>query len=165
VNQVRPTLDLVSELSNDFQTSPICTTFRVVRLSEDPCAVAGIRDGQLTWMFPSDRLIEGSCYPSKGELRSDFARERWGAFCAGDTSKMTNEGPASDWLSLYGRAADIQDLSVIEHYLPVRLMDTVVVLITLDDNDLFWDVPGRGSFDDEDDDYSSWTKERHDSGD
>jgi hypothetical protein len=66
----------------------------------------------------------------------------------------------------FGRAADIKDLSVVEHYLPVRLMDTVVVLITLDDNDLFWDGPAEsGSFDDDDDDYTSWTRERHDSGD
>src|SRR4029077_18498686 len=98
----------------EFQTSPICTTFRVVRLSEDPCAVAGIRDGQLAWMFPSDRLVEGSCYPARGELRSDFARERWAAFCTGDTGKVTHEGLASDWFSLFGRAAQIEDLSVVE---------------------------------------------------
>jgi hypothetical protein len=165
VNQAPPTLDLVAELSREFQTSPVCTTFRVVRLSEDPCAVAGIRDGQVAWMFPSDRLIEGSCYPSRGDIRSDFARERWESFCRGDTSKITHEGLASEWLSLYGRAAGIEDLSVCEHYLPVPLMDTLVVLIALDDNDLFWDGPaGSDSFDD-DDDYSSWTKERHDRGD
>lgn len=166
VNQTRPTLDLVADLSREFQTSPVCTTFRVVRLSEDPCAVAGIRDGLLVWMFPSDRLIEGSCYPSRGEIQSSFARERWEAFRAGDTGKITNEGMASDWLSLFGRAADIQDLRVCEHYLPVRLMETLVVLITLDDNDLFWDGPAdSGSPDDDEEDYGSWTKERHDSGD
>jgi hypothetical protein len=73
---------------------------------------------------------------------------------------------ASDWFSLYGRAANNQDLSVVEHYLPVRLMETLVVLITLDDNDLFWDGPAdSGSFDDDEEDYGSWTKERHDCGD
>ncbi len=165
VNQARPTLDLVSELSREFQTSPVCTTFRVVRLSEDPCAVAGIRDGQIAWMFQSDRLIEGLCYPSRGNIRSGFAQDRWEAFCGGDASKATHEGLASEWLSLYGTAAHIQDLSVCEHYLPVRLMNTLVVLITLDDNDLFWHgTADSGPFDD-DEDYSSWTKERHDSGD
>ena len=166
VNQARPTLDLVSELSRDFQTSQVCTTVRVVRLSEQPCAVAGIRDGKVAWMFPSDRLIEGSCYPSRGDIRSEFARERWEAFCGGDTTKATHEGAASDWLSLYGRAADIRHLSVREHYLPVRLMDTLIVLITLDDDDLFWNGPAHSSpFDLDEDDYHSWTKERHDSGD
>jgi len=96
----------------------------------------------------------------------EFARERWEAFFLGDTSKVTHEGLASDWLSLYGRAADIENLSVCEHYLPVRLMDTLVVLITLDDNDLFWDgPPDSGPFDLDEVVYHSWTKERHDSGD
>jgi len=168
VNQVQPTLNLVDELSREFQTSPICTTFRVVRLSEDPCAVAGIRNGEVAWMFPSDRLIEGSCYPCKGEVGSDFARERWESFSRGDVSKATHEGLASEWLSLFGRAAKIEDLGVCEHYLPVRLMDTLIVLITLDDNELFGNGEGgSGAYglEDDDDDDRPWTKERHDSGD
>jgi len=45
-------------------------------------------------------------------------------------------------------------------------MDTLVVLITLDDNDLFWDgPPDSGPFDLDEVVYHSWTKERHDSGD
>jgi hypothetical protein len=167
VNQARPTLDLVDEISRDFLASPICTTFRVVRLSEDPCAVAGIRNGKVAWMFPSDRLIEGSCYPRKGVIESDFARERWESFGSGDASKVTHDGLASDWLSLFGRAAKVEDMSVCEHYLPVRLMDTLVVIITLDDNDLF--CGGEGDVGpyalDDDDDDRPWTKERHDSGD
>jgi Zn-dependent peptidase ImmA (M78 family) len=166
VNQSRPTLDLVDGLSQDFQTSPACTTFRVVRLSQDPCAVAGIRNGKVAWMFPSNRLIEGSCYPRKGDIESDFARERWNSFSNGDASKETHEGLASDWLSLFGRAGNVEELSVHEHYLPVRLMETLIVLITLDDNDLFGGGDGdSGSFDPDDDDDRPWTKERHDSGD
>jgi len=166
VNQAEPTLALIQELSRDFQTSPVCTTFRVVRLSEDPCAVAGLRNGKVAWMFPSDRLIEGACYPRRGEIASAFALERWEAFCSGDASKVTNEGLASDWFSLFGPAATIDGLSVREHYLPVSLMQTLVVLITLHDNDLFWPGDGNGGsegFDGDDD--RPWTKERHDSGD
>ena len=98
---------------------------------------------------------------------SNFARERWDAFSSGDTSKVTNDGLASDWLSLFGLAASIDDLGVREHYLPVKLMDTLVVLITLDDNELFgFGDGGRDPFDlDNDDDDRPWTKERHDSGD
>ncbi len=116
-------------------------------------------------MFPSDRLIEGSCYPCKGEIHSDFAREQWGLFCSGDAGKVTHEGLASDWLSLFGRAAQVEDLSVREHYLPVRLMDTLIVLITLGDNDLFCGGEDDSSPYDLDDDDRPWTKERHDSGD
>jgi hypothetical protein len=47
---------------------------------------------------------------------------------------------------------------------PVRLMDTLVVLLTLGDDDLFWNrEAASGKFDDDDDQI--WTKERHDSGD
>jgi IrrE N-terminal-like domain len=167
VNEARPSLDLIDSLSREFQTSPVCTTFRIVNLSGDPCAVAGLRDGEIAWMFPSERLIEGECYPRRGKILSDFAHDKWDSFVSRDTSKVANDGLASEWLSLYGRAADIDDLSVREHYLPVRVMETLVVLLTLNDEELFgFDEGGSVVRDSEDDeDYGSWTKERHDSGD
>jgi Zn-dependent peptidase ImmA (M78 family) len=168
VNQSRPTLELVDELSRDYQVSPVCATFRIVRLSEDPCAVAGIRNGEVAWMFPSDRLIAGSCYPRKGELESEFAIEQWNAFVDGDSAKVSRKGLAAEWLSLFGRAANIEGLEVKEHYLPVKFMNTVIVLITMDDNELFGGgTSPDGRLDlDEDDEYDSpWTKDRHDSGD
>ena len=137
VNRSFLTLSLIDELSRDFQTSPICTTFRTVSVSDDPCAVAGIRDGEVKWLFPSDRLIQGACYPRKGYIKSDFAVERWEAFRAGDTSRLTHEGEAADWLSIYGKAAKVGELTVHEHYLPVKMLGTLVVLLTLDDNEVF----------------------------
>jgi hypothetical protein len=164
VNRTVPSLGLVDQLSSEFQTSPVCTTFRIVSVSDDPCAVAGIRNGMVKWLFPSERLIEASCYPQKGEILSPFAKDRWNAFCQGESEKVTHEGLAGHWFSLYGKAAAVGDLSVQEHYLPVRFMDTIVVLLTVDDNEVF----GFSSYQDEgddDEDYGSWIKDRHDSGD
>ena len=164
VNSTVPTLSLIDQLSSEFQTSSVCTTFRIVSVSDDPCAVAGISNGVVKWLFPSERLIEASCYPQKGEIHSPFANDRWDAFRQGDTEKVAHEGLAGHWFLLYGKAAAVSGLSVQEHYLPVRLMDTIVVLLTLDDNEVF----GFSSYHEEgedDDDYGSWTKDRHDSGD
>ena len=49
------TLSLIDELSRDFQTSAICTTFRTVSVSDDPSAVAGIRDGEVKWLVANVR--------------------------------------------------------------------------------------------------------------
>jgi hypothetical protein len=131
------TLKRLDEVARDFQASLLCTTIRAVRLSDEPCAVVGIRDGAIAWMFPSERLIEAGCYPGKETLDSSTAFERWEAFVEGDNERVEKEGMLQDWFQLFSKEHDLAEVFVAEHYLPIRIMNTLVVLITVEDDDLF----------------------------
>jgi len=58
-------MERLDVIAGDYRTSLMSTTVRGVRLSDLPRAVVGIRDGQIAWMFPSEKLIEGGCYPAR----------------------------------------------------------------------------------------------------
>lgn len=131
------TIRRLDEIARDFQASLLCTTIRAVRLSDEPCAVVGIRDGVIAWMFPSERLIEGGCYPGKEALDSPSANEQWDAFVEGDNERVEREGMLPDWFQLFGKEEELAEIYVAEHYLPIRIMNTLVVLITVEDEDLF----------------------------
>jgi hypothetical protein len=115
----------------------LSTTFRAVRLSSLPCAVAGLRDGRVAWLFPSERLIEAKCYPQVGEMRSPFAAQRWEAYLAGDNNRVSGDGKLVDWFQTYKREDELADVEVSQVTLPVRGLDTLVVLLTLDEEPLF----------------------------
>jgi hypothetical protein len=137
VNQGELTLEQLGTIAGDYQTSLLSTTVRGVRLSDYPCAVAGIRDGHIAWMFPSEKLIDGGCYPGRKSLQSPVAQERWTAFLAGRDEWVTEDGKARDWFQMFDREDDLFDVYVTEQYLPVRIMNTLVVLLTMNDEDLF----------------------------
>jgi Zn-dependent peptidase ImmA (M78 family) len=139
VNKNELTLARLDTIARSFETSLVSTTIRAVRLSEYPCAVAGIREGQIAWMFPSDRLIEGSCYPGKRVLESPQAKERWQNFVGGSKDRASGDGMARHWFQMYDREDELHDVYVTEEFLPVQVMNTLVVLVTLDDDDLFKD--------------------------
>lgn len=129
----------VMKLADQFKTSHLSTAIRAVRLSDFPCAVAGIRDGHIAWMFPSESLVEGGLYPSKGAaVTSRSGRERWDAFTAGETTLEKAESLVTHWFQTYERER-LEELWVTEEYLPVQIMDTLVVLLTIDESDLFPD--------------------------
>ena len=127
----------LDEVARDFQTSLLCTTIRAVRLSDDPCAVVGIRNGEIAWMFPSERLIEGGCYPGKVDLDSPTAVNQWEGFADGDNQRVEKEGMLADWFQLFSKEEELAEVYVAEHFLPIRIMNTLVVLLTVEDEDLF----------------------------
>ena len=103
-----------------------------LRNSSDAKSGVGIRDGVIAWMFPSERLIEGGCYPGKEALDSPSANEQWDAFVEGDNERVEREGMLPDWFQLFGKEEELAEIYVAEHYLPIRIMDTLVVLITVE---------------------------------
>lgn len=139
INKSELTLERLDGVAEDFQTSLVCTAIRAAELSDDPCAVAGIRDGQIAWMYPSERLIEAGCYPGKRKLESPYAQEQWMAFTAGNEERASEDGKARHWFQMFGRDEELHDVYIAEQFLPVQIMDTLVVLLTLDDDDLFSD--------------------------
>jgi hypothetical protein len=136
VNAASLTLKRLDDLSNTYETSIVCTTFRAVRLSRYPCAVAGIREGAIAWLFPSESLIELGCFPGKKKLESTSAREQWRAFQAGGEERSGGEATVSDWFQLYDDSTNMEAVFVREEFIPVHIMKTLLVLLTIDEDDL-----------------------------
>lgn len=90
-------------------------------------------------MFPSDRLIEASCYPGKRVLESPEAERQWQNFISGAVDRVSADGMARHWFEMYDREDELHRVYVAQEFLPVQVMNTLVVLLTLDDDDLFKD--------------------------
>jgi hypothetical protein len=141
VNRGELSVDRIREIANHFQASHLSAAIRCVQHSDFPCEVVGIRNGQIAWRFrpegKRDPLKEGGCYCiPRGSLKSRPAQKQWQAFLSGCCEEKCEAGSPLDWFSLYGAAAD-KDFTVWEHYLPVPIMDTLVVLLTVSETELF----------------------------
>jgi len=128
--------DQIARAADTFDTSLVSTAFRAVQLSSLPCALAGLRDGKVAWVLPSARLIEAKCYPKKGAIRAAFVAARWAAFLRGDDERETVDGKLIDWFQTYDREEDLAAVEVTQAILPVRSMNTVLVLLTMDEEDV-----------------------------
>jgi hypothetical protein len=145
VNQAELSVDRIAGIARDFGASVISTAIRCVRLSHFPCAVAGIRDGEVAWMFPSEAVIEGGFYPKKGHLPSD-AESPWVDFQAGAEDVVKVDGYARHWFQTYEHE-HLESVYVTEEYVPVHVLGTLLVLLTMDENDVSpddedWDHDG-----------------------
>jgi hypothetical protein len=135
INSAELSLTRLAEIADHFQASLVSTMFRSVLLSDFPCAVAGIRDGAVAWMFPSEPLIQAGIYPGSGALPGN-ATEPWTEFQQGIAISSESEGRVRDWFQTYDRD-DLERVYVTEEYLPVLSMGTLLVLLTLDEADVF----------------------------
>ncbi len=139
VNEAELTAETVDELAGRFQTSRVSTAIRAVQLSDFPVAVAGIRDGAVKWSFQADCLVPAGCYPPEhGPVCSPTAEKKWEAFLAGDGEHTTAQAYVRDWFRTYDRDL-LETLPVTEYHLPVQVMETLVVLLTLPEDELFPD--------------------------
>lgn len=135
VNQDELSLVVVKEVATQFNTSLVSTAIRCVSLSDFPCAVVGLRDGVVAWTAMSSPLIDAGFYPpARGSSPSRSTRERWSQFQAGDAS---GKGSAfgKEWFRTYDRD-DLERVHVTEHYLPVQSMETLVVLLSVPEDEL-----------------------------
>lgn len=140
VNEEELTTGRVVELANRFQASLVSTTIRAVQLSDFPAAVVGVRDGLVTWQFPAPCLIDAGIYPGeKGPLRSMACRQKWAAFQAGDNEQSTGQAYVREWFRTYSRE-HLELVPVTEHYIPAPVMETLVVLLTVPEEELFPDA-------------------------
>jgi len=149
VNSGELSVARLEQIASDFETSLVSTAIRSVQLSHFPCALAGIREGAVAWMFPSAALIQGQMYPRKGPLPRN-AQMRWTDFRAGDRARASREGRGADWFSCYGDG-DQKRIFVTEEYVPVTVLETLLCLLTLDEHAVFPDVDEEPSCDDDDD--------------
>ncbi|MBS0261592.1 MAG: ImmA/IrrE family metallo-endopeptidase [Planctomycetes bacterium] len=146
VNQEILSLEIIDSIACRFETSRVSTLIRAVQLSDFPCAVAGIRQGSVAWMFPSESLIRAGIYPNRRML-PDNAREPWDRCRMGVPGDSSDDGEVRDWFRTYDHE-HLDGVYVREEYISVPSMETLLVLLTLDESDIFQDD------DDDDDDVS-----------
>jgi hypothetical protein len=129
----------IERWASEFKTSITSTARRGVELSDFPCALIGVRDGRVAFSFHSQAMIEGGCYPrSRGSALPPAARVKWDAFAGG--CLLDNEGQAltRDWCQTYDndRAARAP---IYEHFFGVPPTQTLLVLLTIPEDELFPD--------------------------
>jgi len=135
INAGELSVSRLEAIADQFQTSLVSTAIRSVQLSHFPCALAGIRERSIAWMFPSEPLIEAGIYPNKGMLPRN-AQESWATFQVGVSSQSENEGQVLDWFNTYEKD-ELGRVHVTEEYIPVPRMGTLLVLLTMDEGDVF----------------------------
>ena len=132
VNQDELTLGRIGCLAQQFMTSFSSTAIRAVTCSDWPCAVAGLRDGEVAWMFCSQPLIEAGFFPrGRQPLPTDSARKAYTAM-SGPTDPAA--AWATDWFNSYRDTN--RRVSVLEQLQPVRSMNTTVALLTIPEDEL-----------------------------
>jgi hypothetical protein len=147
INQNNLSLGAIDRIAGDFGTSRVSTAIRSVQLSHFPCAVAGIRNGAVAWMFPSEPLIEAGIYPNRGVM-PDNARAPWDRCQMGMPGDWKDDGQVRDWFKTYDRA-HYEEVYVQEEYISVSSMGTLLVLLTIDESEIFSDDDEEYSEDEE----------------
>jgi hypothetical protein len=136
VNKGELSLAKIELWANKFKTSQVSCAIRAVSLSHFPTAVVAIRDGKIAWVSRSDTLVEAGFYPpSRGAFSSPTALEQWSLFQSGAARSCTKPVYARHWFRTFERT-DLPRVSVTEHFLPVSIMKTLVVLLTIPQDEL-----------------------------
>lgn len=131
------TVRLLDKVAGEFQTSRVASAIRCVETTDQPCAVFGIRDGRIAWKRVSEMAIRAGCYPRKEPtLRSSGARDVWQDFARGLANEVEKETALGSWFETYDRGS-LDQVLVTEQFLPIPVMETLLVLVTMDEDDVF----------------------------
>lgn len=140
VNAGLLTLSVVEDLAARFDTSVLSTAIRAVQLSDFPCAVLALRDGRIAWTLASSCLSKEGCYPmSRAPITSPTAKVQWDAFTRGGSQKASSSGRVARWFRTFSRE-DLADVSLQEEYLPVPSLNTLMVLLSIEERDFYPDM-------------------------
>ncbi len=137
VNENEMSFADIERWAGEFNSSVTSTARRAVELSHFPCALIGVREGRVAFSFHSLAMIDGGCYPRpRGSDLPPDARSKWQAFVGGHLSNDKGQALARAWCQTYdnGRAADAP---VYECYYGVPSMQTLLVLLTIPEEELF----------------------------
>lgn len=137
VNQDELSIELISEVAGTFQTSFVSAAIRAAEVSHFCGAIVGVREGSVVWSRRSEPLIERGIYPGgKGPVRSTTGQKAWASYATGDSIIPPTSGWARDWFSIYDEELAAR-LPVTESYLPARVMDTLIVILSIPEDELF----------------------------
>lgn len=137
VNEGDLTFSQIEEWASTFETSVTSTARRSIELSDFPCALIGVREGRIGFSFFSRAMIKGGCYPRRrGSDMPAEAKAKWRVFLDGVALKAERQAFAGEWCQTYenDRAASAP---VYEYYYGVPSMQTLLVLITIPEEELF----------------------------
>ena len=133
------TPDLIGGLAEEFCVSWMATSLRCLEVTDSPCGLFALRDGRVAWKRTSELVIEAGAYPHTGDrLRSASAKGRWERFHSGSEVAGAEETPLGSWFETYDRD-HLDSVLVTEQYLAIPVMGTLLVLVTMDEEDLFPD--------------------------
>lgn len=136
VNSGELTLGRIGQLAEGFKASQVSTAIRAVQLSHYPCALAGIRDGVVAWTFLSSALRAAGCYPKERSSQPhEEAVAAWRQMIGGAQDSSEMESTIGHWFRSYDRE-DLDEVAISESYLPIPSMDTLLVLLAADEDDL-----------------------------
>lgn len=110
-----------------------------MELSDFPCALVGVRGGRVAFSFHSQAMIDGGCYPRpRGSALPAGTMAKWQAFAGGCLLDNQGQSFARDWCQTYDndRAARAP---ITEHYFAVPPTQTLLVLLTIPEDELFPD--------------------------
>lgn len=137
VNQDELSVELISEVANAFNTSFVCAALRAAEVTHFCGAVVALRKNAIQWFRPSDALIEAGIYPGdRGSIRSAAAQAAWVQFLNNEPLEKSRSGWARDWFRIYDDDR-FRSLPVDEFYLPVRSMETLIVVLSVPEDELF----------------------------
>ena len=136
VNAGELTPGRIRDMMERCQTSFTSMARKCVSSSDFPCDIVAIKNGRIAWRFPSEALIEKQCFPleKREALRSTGACRAWQSFRRQETVEEYGEGPLEDWFKYYGPQG--RGIIVSEYYVPIPPMDTLLVLLTVSEEDL-----------------------------
>lgn len=137
VNEDDLTLSRIDDFAALFRTSLVSTAIRAAQVSHFPTAFVGIRGGQVAWTSLAPCLVENGCYPpERGPLESPTARDEWASYRAGNTVRTQHRAFAKHWFRTYGNER-LEQLPVTEQFLPAPVMNTLLVLLTIPEEELY----------------------------
>lgn len=129
----------IERWAGEFKTSVTSTARRAVELSDFPCALIGVREGRVAFSFQSQAMIDGGCYPRpRGSSLPAEATAKWQAFAGGRLLENEGHAFARAWCQTFDndRAAGAP---VSEHYFGVAATQTLLVLLTIAEEEMFPD--------------------------
>jgi hypothetical protein len=88
-------------------------------------------------MFSSGSLIEAGIYPNRTVMPA-AAEEACSEFLTGRGCSLTGEAVNEHWFNTYNKDY-LDDVYVTEEYVTLPSMDTLWVLLTIDESDLCFD--------------------------
>jgi hypothetical protein len=144
VNQGELTVARIEQIAQTCGTSRVSAAIRAVELSDFPCALVAVRAGRVAYRSQSECFAPAGCYPER-QRWSPTARRAWEAFAAGGRLPEAKEAQIKDWFQTYDDPHDVDSVYVTEQYFAAPQMQTLLVLLTMDESDL-----RRGARDDED---------------
>lgn len=131
--RVKPSLDLVRNLAEEFDTSLTATARRFAECADEACAIVYSVGGRIRWFHPSKDFSETGFFIPVGEKLDSYSLAS--SFFEGKPVPARAEHvDASTWFAP-GRFR--QDGMIIEHSLAMPAHDAVITLLWVD-QDIGW---------------------------